>query len=286
MSPIIKSAFEKVAPGRFRINFYKLRHLGMKGLVSRFTDQDPVEVDPYLVAQAVSGVIRLCTSRGTNGQPLVWNEYKVFLSSADHELLQPLKRRLLAGLDTVVGKTLDQLAAETVGDPMIWVLVDDRSDVAKGTADIEAGFVENTALADPQDGEMTVRLPRHRRTAGKAPTEPMSDPATAGHLRLTWELHQALVAPQQKVQLGRPHIGSPERFVALIGASRRINRCQLSIENMGDTVIITRHRDTNPVQVSERVLQPGGKLSLAELPVTLSLSSGSLDLRLERVGGK
>ncbi len=286
MPPLIKSAFERVGDGRYRVDFARLRSKGVGGLLRRLTghtrDGTP---DPFAIAQTVAGVMRRCTDQDAIGRPELWNEYKVFLSMSDHERLRTRERRLRAQLDTVVRKTLDQLRAATIGEPVIRILVDEGSDLPAGIGHVTANYVETAAIADPGDHEMTVRVPKRKgRMADRAPTESIADPAGEGHLRLTWGPHQASVAPLQKVQLGRPHAGAPERFVELKGADRKINRCQLSIENAVDAVVITRHSGTNPVQVDDRLIQRGGKLRVATLPVTVSLSSGSITLRLERIG--
>ncbi|MCP4657602.1 MAG: hypothetical protein GY856_19525 [bacterium] len=70
--------------------------------------------------------------------------------------------------------------------------------------------------------------------------------------------------------------------MALAGASLRISSYQLAIENASEGVVITRPVEANPVQVENRLIQPGGKISITELPVKILLSNGEMILQLER----
>ncbi|MCP4657603.1 MAG: DUF3662 domain-containing protein [bacterium] len=123
-----KRAVTKVGPGHFRVDFTKLKAKGVSGLVSGLTQPEPAEVDPYLVGRAIRAVMRGCKFKTVHNHRLVWNEYKVFLSVSDYQTLLPLLRRLKAGLDTAIRSTLSELKAETVGDVMVRILVDEEGE--------------------------------------------------------------------------------------------------------------------------------------------------------------
>ena len=54
-------------------------------------------VDPFLVAKAVKEVMRQCPNRTATGQPLVWNDYAVFLDIADWTRIKKLEGTLVRG---------------------------------------------------------------------------------------------------------------------------------------------------------------------------------------------
>ncbi len=270
---------------QFHVAFAKLQHQGVWGLVPGLVRQQPVEIDPYLVGQAVRFVMHSCESRDVYGRLLIWNEYRVFLAESDYQSLLPLEGRLLAGLDTVIRSTLAELEAETVGDVVVRVLVNDESEAPPGVGEIAVAFVDNASLRPETRGEPTVRVARTSFAAvSHEGTRRVAEPAVAGSLRLSWEGHEACIAPRRKVKVGRPHAEPPENFVPLTGASQRINSYQLTIENGSPGVVITRPVRANPVQVGGRLIQAGGKLSVAEFPLRISLSNDDLILGLERLG--
>lgn len=287
------TAIRKTGAGTFEVDFAALQVATRRGLGRLWhgwrratAAAEPVEVDPFLVAQAVRAVMRLCEIRSAHGDPLVWNRFKVFLSQADHRGLQPLQRRLEAGLESVVETTLEELRAETLGELEVQLLVDEQIEIRRGSAQIEALHQETLPPLDGEDPSViTTRIPLRRKRRPQVPTQRLQEPLVADTLRLSWPGHSAYVAPGKKVELGRPHPEAPQPFIALTGANLRINRRHLSIENQADGVVVTRLTEANPVQVAGRLIQPGGRFHVRDLPATLSLSNGELEVRLERVAG-
>ena len=272
----------KLGAGRFQVDFAQLLRPGC--LLARWLRSTDVEIDPFTIGQAVQMVLEQCDVRSVRGKPLVWNEIKIFLSDRDYQALVPLERRLRAGLGRVVRETLAKLDADTVGDLVVRVLVDEEGQTPPGRSEIVAAFVETADLAPDRDGEQTVRVARPV-IEPRDPTQPIREPEVEGAVRLRWDQGEALIPPQVKLQVGRPNPKAPERFIALLGASRKINSYQMALENTGDAVVIARPVKANPVQVAGRLVQPGGKLRVSKLPVKISLSNGEMILELERPDG-
>lgn len=284
---MIERALTQVAPDRFRVDFAHLRgaRSGVGGWLRWFADRAPVSLDPSLVGRALKAVIERCETRSAVDERLIlWNEFWIVLAPDDHEQLQPLLPRLNAELDTVIRRAIEDLDADTEADPVVRIVTDDEHRTARGTAEIRAAHNRRVVSAPRHDGEMTVRVVDTRRASGKNATQSVEEPAAPGDLRVTWgDGETAYVHRGDKVQVGRPHTGSPQRFIALVGSSRKINKSQLAVENVGERVIVTRLPHANPVQVDSILIQPGGKMTIDRLPVTLSLSSGDLELDLERI---
>ncbi len=309
MARLGRSALTRIADGRFRVDFERLRPESLRDAVGRLVKPSPVEIDPYLVGRAIRATMRRCSSRNVGGQPLVWNEYKLFLSPADYDRLRPMTRGIDRELGAVIEDTLAELGADTPGDPVVRILVDDEVELPAGVGEIVAAFVDNARLAPGIDGQVTVRMPRSGRAAadGAPPPggagiftgpnatrrvpEPDRDepPPDRGWrseaLRLEWKEGAAEIAPYRTVEVGRPRPGSPaDDFIPLTGAGRRINSRHLEIENT-HRLVIRRPAAANPVQVDGRLLRPGGRLELEELPAVISLSNGELVLTLRREAG-
>ena len=184
---------------------------------------------------------------------------------------------------------------------MVRVLVDEETDLPRGIGEVIVSYVANAELAPPSDGEVTVRVssarPRLKTPAAPTP-EPASAPSSAaGTVRvpeaaeepsgsgvglwLRWPGGEARVAPGTRAQVGRPHDSPPSGFVALTGASTRINSAQFHIEGSTQGVVVSRPIRSNPVKVAGRLLQPGGRMVVAELPVEVDLSNGELTVTVE-----
>lgn len=280
----MSGALTRVEAGRFRVDFAKLRSRGLSALVSALTRRQPVEVDPYLVGQAVRAAMARCETRGVHGRRLVWNEYRIFLAEEDYRALLPLGDRLRAGLDAVIRRTLEEdLEADTVGDVVVRLLVDEEGGAAQGTGEIVAAFVRDAELSPEVAGEPTVRVERRLPGLLRAVTRRVGEPPVAGALHLSWDRGEARIPPFEKRRLGRPHPAAGGDFVPLVGANQRISSFQLAIENRRHEVVIRRPSGANPVQVTGRLVEPGGRLVVAEFPLEISLSNGELVLRLARV---
>ena len=273
-------AISAVEPDRFRVEFGRLEDGGffgrLRGMLGR---PGAVVVDPFRVGRAVCEVMSRSTERDVHGRLLVWNEFRVYLSRADYSRLRPLQIRLSAGLDTIIRKALSDLSAQTIGDPIVRVLFDEEVDLAQGIGEIVVAYVENDNIAAPVDAEVTVRV-RQGTPQPVEHTERVSDASSPGALLVSWSGGSAVIAPGRRVQLGRPHPQPPENFIALAGASKRINSVQLAIENGTDGVVVSRPVRANPVQIAGRLLQPGGRMVLAEAAVEIVLSNGELTMSL------
>ena len=277
------NGISRLAPDRFRVDFARLAQAGLLGRLRGMLSAAPVSVDPYKIGQAVGAVMAQSTERDVHGRLLVWNAFKVYLSRSDHDRLRPLQGRLRAGLDALIRQQLDALDAETVGDPVVRVMVDEEIDLPVGVGEVVVAYVENRAIAAPVDGEVTVRVRRAPRPAPlPASTQRVPEPEQVGALVLRWSGGSHRVAPGQRVLIGRPHPEPPEGFIPLTGASNRINSIQLTIDNAADGVVLSRPARANPVAIQGHPLQPGGRLVLQEDAVQIDLSSGELALTLRR----
>ncbi|MDG1478255.1 MAG: DUF3662 domain-containing protein [Myxococcota bacterium] len=273
-----------VEPDRFRVEFARLEEGGvfgrLKGMLSR---PAVVTVDPFRVGRAVCAVMSRSTERDVHGRLLAWNEYRVYLSRADYDRLRPLRGRLSAGLDTIIRKSLADLGAQTVGDPVVRVLFDEEADLEQGVGEIVVAYVNNADIAAPTDAEVTVRVRAAAPPRQAEHTERVIEPEGPGSLRVAWGGGTALIASGRRMQLGRPHGQPPENFIALSGASNRINSVQLTIENGVDGVVVSRPVRANPVQIAGRLLQPGGRMVLSDSAVEIVLSNGELTVSLSRL---
>ena len=278
-------AITAVEPDRFRVEFARLEEEGLLGrLRGMLRRPAAVTVDPFRVGRAVCAVMERSTERDVQGRLLAWNEYRVYLSRADYDRLRPLQGRLSAGLDTIIRQSLSELQAQTVGDPIIRVLFDEEADLEQGVGEIVVAYVDNSSIAAPTDAEVTVRVRQAAPPIPRAPehTERVGDAVADGGLRLTWPGGEASIVAGRRVQIGRPHGQAPEHFIALTGASNRINSVQLAIENGADGVVVSRPARANPVQIAGRLLQPGGRMVLSDPAVEIVLSNGELTLSLAK----
>ncbi len=295
-----RKAVSQLAPDRYRVDFARLRgeQGGLGGRFRWFADRRAVALDPSLIGHALRAVMGYCETRSAVDQRLIlWNEFWIVLAPEDHEQLRPLLRRLQAELDTVIRQAIEALAADTLADPVVRVVVDDENRTPRGTAEVRAAHNDRVRHAPNHEGELTVRVADLKRHADKNPTQAVGEPANAGDLRLRWnpesapgsgegsaaEPQEALLPNDTRMQLGRPHKGAPQRFIPLLGASQRINKCQLAIENTTERIVVTRLPHANPVQVEGHLIQPGGKLTIDRLPVSITLSNGDLEIEVGRV---
>jgi hypothetical protein len=87
-----------------------------------------------------------------------------------------------------------------------------------------------------------------------------------------------------RVTIGRPHDDPGGRFIALAGASSRINKQQAWIEVAGSELRVGRFSTANPVTVNGRLVQPGGEIGVDGDVARIDLSNGELLLELQRSG--
>lgn len=290
------SGITEIEPGRFRVEFGRLGEGA--GLAQRFkamfTPAAPKTVDLYRIGLAVCGVMAYSSERDVDGALLAWNEFRIYLARADFDRLRALQARLQQGLDQRIREQLETMQARTVGDPVVRVLVDEETDLPRGIGEVVVSYVANEALAPPSDGEVTVRVPSSRpklRPAPAASTAAGAAGATervvaseeaGGGIQLRWAGGAASVRPGQRAQVGRPHDGAPAGFVSLTGATNRINSAHFHIESGAEGVVISRPIRSNPVKVSGRLLQPGGRIVVTDLPAEIELSNGELTVTVEQ----
>ncbi|MFT4980167.1 MAG: hypothetical protein ACI8S6_006079 [Myxococcota bacterium] len=279
------SAISEVGPGRFRVDFSQLGENSniTDRVKAMFSAPAPKTVDLYRIGLAVVGVMAHSAERDVDGTLLAWNEYRIYLSRADYDRLRALQSRLQQGLDQRIREQLERMDARTIGDPVVRVLVDEETDLPRGTGEVLVSYVADEAMAPPGDGEMTVRVPSSRPRLLAAATERVVAAESVGPgLRLRWTGGEATIPTGQRVLVGRPHDGAPAGFIALTGASNRINSAQLHIEGSEEGVVISRPIRSNPVRVGGRLLQPGGRIVVTEHPITVELSNGELTVTVEQ----
>lgn len=287
------SGITMLEPGRFRIDFGRLGATG--GFTGRFRAMfggaANKTVDLYRIGLAVTGVMSHSSERDVDGTLLAWNEFRIYLARSDFDRLRALQARLEQGLHQRIHQQLEAMRAETVGDPMIRVLVDEESDLPPGVGEVLVSYVANEKLAPPSDGEVTVRVPSSRPRLRPAPqaaapaesterVQPVAASAGPG-IRLRWAGGSADVHSGHRAQVGRPHDGAPAGFVSLTGATKRINSAHFHIESGADGVLISRPIRSNPVRVNDQLLQPGGRIVVTDLPAAIELSNGELTITVE-----
>ncbi|HLL24777.1 MAG TPA: hypothetical protein VK427_21740, partial [Kofleriaceae bacterium] len=67
--------------------------------LARVKRGQPVQIDPYLIAQAIAAVMRECRVRSATGRPIVWNDYRLVLARKDFDLIRPLQAILERDLE-------------------------------------------------------------------------------------------------------------------------------------------------------------------------------------------
>jgi hypothetical protein len=253
---------------------------------------EKVLIDPFLVAKAVKLVMGECRQQTAAGKPLVWNDYAVFMDLNDWEHIKKLESTLTRDLGGVVEKHLKKMKAEMVGPLTVRLLRDEGGSVRGGGAVIKVDFHEGEPAAALDASEMTVRIggklaPSLTDLTQRVPDAAVitsEDPNSPETLRVSWSGGAATVRVGGRVVFGRPHPAPARGFVPLTGAGTKVNKRQLWIEAGGEgDAVIGRLSDANPVEVNGRLLQAGGQISIDEFPAEISLSSGEMTLRLERL---
>src|SRR5215813_6722405 len=100
-------AISKDGLDQFRVRF---------GELARVKRGHPVQIDPFLIAQAIGLVMRECTVRSATGKPIVWNEFRMILARSDFDLIRPLQGPLERDLKHVLAQEAKTRAAELVGE--------------------------------------------------------------------------------------------------------------------------------------------------------------------------
>ncbi len=264
--------------------------LGRRGL-GRLRPREKPHVDPYLIARAVAEVMRACTVRSALGCPLLWNEYRVILSRADFEPLRALYGTLERDLREVLTAEVQGLGAELVGELRVTLVVDEADELEPGDAVVRVAFVPTERFAASRAGEMTVQFDTRALGANAPPAPggstlyvPDSGEQAAGTIVLRWPSGEAALPAGIPFVVGRPHPDAPARFVALTGASARINKQHLVMTAGFGNVRIGRLPSANPVHVDGRLLSAGEEIE-ASIPLEISLSRGELVIAVSGVSG-
>jgi len=270
------AALTRQSPQQFLVRF---------GELARARRGEIVQVDPFLIARALAEVMKACTVRSANGRPLLWNEYRVVLSRADFEPIAALQGPLERDIDAALAREAGARDADLVGELRVTIVADEADELGAGEGVVRAAFVPTERLVAPGAGQLTIRLdaraiarPRaDGATVHVADTlDPISSAAAAGVLYdLRWTGGSVAIACGLTVILGRAHPDPPPMFVALDGASPRINKEQLHLTTMPASVRIARPEAANPVHVDGRAVPPGGEIE-ATAPLEISLSKGDL----------
>lgn len=238
-------------------------------------------IDPYLIGRAIAEVMRACTSRSASGRALLWNEYRVVLSRADFDAIGPLGASLEGDLEAAAALEAETREAELVGEVRVSVVLDESDELTAGEAVVRVAFVPAARPSDAARGLETVR--EGTAPIVRPPRVAAAREASARGYRLVWPGGEVALAAGRRYVLGRPHPGAPPRFVALEGASARINKLQLELTLGASSVTVHRLPAANPVEVAGEAVRAGAELE-AKLPVKISLSKGDLVLSLSRAG--
>jgi FhaA, N-terminal domain len=263
-------AIRKDSADQFRIAF---------GELAKARRGDPVQVDPFLIGRAVALVMKECTVRSASGRPLLWNDYRVVLARRDFDMVRPLQASLDRDLRAVLVQEASARNAELVGELRVNVVFDEADELPAGEGVIRALFVPTEKL---RVGEMTVRFDG-RAISGeidaKGDTVFVDESITGGYA-LRWPGGAAPLAIGRDVIVGRPHDGAPADFIALTGATSRVNKQQMRIAVGATSVRISRLPGANPVHVNRTPIAAGEELDVGA-PAEISLSRGELVVTLE-----
>jgi hypothetical protein len=270
------------AADRFRVDLAELARRGDR----RIRRGAPVLVDPFLIARAVSEVMRACTFRGATGRRLLWNDYRVILARGDYDVVRSLQGPLERDLGQALANDAAASGAELVGELRVSVVADEGDELRAGQAVVRVAFSPTERLGAARAGELTVRFDAAQlaglmRAVGSTETVIVLDATSGFGFVVRWPGGEAALAVGTTVVLGRPHDPAPAGFVALAGASARINKQQLWIAAGTHTVRIGRFAAGNPVRANGTLIAAGGELEITP-PVELVLSHGELALSVLR----
>ncbi|MGE0868167.1 MAG: FhaA domain-containing protein [Kofleriaceae bacterium] len=268
------AAITKIDSDQFRVRF---------GELARTRRGEPVQIDPFLVAQAIGHVMRACAIRSATGRPIVWNHYRMILARADHELIRPLQGPLERDLRTVITEHANARDAELVGELRVTVVFDEADELPRGEGVVRVAFVPTFTSAPARPGELTMRFDSRAIAGevggrGRAPatdTVIVGDAAPACSLR--WAGGEAMLSHGVTRIAGRPHPDPPPQFIALNGAGAKVNKQQFWISVSATAIRVGRFVTANPVHVNGRLVAAGEHVDVVA-PIELSLSHGALVL--------
>lgn len=272
------AAISKDGLDQFRVRFADL---------ARVRRGEPVQIDPYLIAQAIGLVMRECNVRSALGKPIVWNEYRMVLARRDFDLIRPLQAPLERDLKTVLAQEARAREAELVGELRVTVVFDEADELAQAEGVVRVAFVPTEKLAAPRPGEMTMRLDSWA-VSGEIAVRPPSptdtvivDEQTASGPVVYWAGGSAPLALGTTVVIGRPHPDAPAHFIALTGAGAKVNKQHAWLAATPQALRIGRFAKANPVHVNGQPIAAGEDLEVA-LPAEVSLSRGDFVFTIQR----
>ena len=268
-------ALSKEGHDQFRVRFNEL---------AKAKRGQQVQIDPFLIAQAIALVMRECTVRSAAGKPIVWNEYRMILARADFDFIRPLQAPLERDLKHVLAQEARTRAAELVGELRVTVVFDEADELSAGEGVVRVAFVPTDKLAAPRAGEMTMRLDSFMISGEIAGTTTERDTvhvdeSTASSCALRWQGGESRVPLGATIVIGRPHPEPPAHFIALTGAGATVNKQHFWIIATPSTVRIGRFARANPVHVNGRAIAAGEEMEVA-LPAEISLSRGDFTVTL------
>ncbi len=283
------AAVTQDGPNQFVVRFAALA----RGRLARLLQDRVVQVDPYLVGRALVRVMRTSTVRAASGRRLLWNEYRVILSRDDFEPLRALTGALDRDLGEALGRELKERDAELVGPLRIHLVVDEADELRAGEAVVRVGFAPKERSWAADAGELTIGL------AAWTPGHPVAAPPTQVHGERTvyvtdaaaaalagctfaWPGGEGPIPAGVTVVLGRPHASAPAHFLALTGASPRVNKQHAWIRLTAEGATVGRFSKANPVHVDGKLVPAGSEVSVPALPAEISLSHGDLVGTLRR----
>lgn len=286
------AAISKESLDQFRVRFAEL---------AKVRRGEAVQIDPYLIAQAIALVMRECTVRSAAGKPIVWNDYRMILARGDYELIRALQGPLERDLRTVLAQEAQARKAELVGELRVTVVFDEADELPASQGVVRCAFVPNEKQSAPRAGEMTMRFDAWAASgevfpASRAKPVPLHPGARApkpgtdtvivedsirGDYALYWAGGRASLAAGSTVVLGRPHADAPAQFIALTGAGSTVNKQHLFIAATATAVRIGRFPKANPVHVNGVAIVAGEEIEVT-LPAEISLSRGDFLLTLQR----
>ena len=272
------AAIRKDGLDQFRVQFAEL---------ARVRRGEPLQIDPFLIAQAIGLVMRECNVRSALGKPIVWNDYRIILARRDFDGIRPLQIVLERDLKTVLAQEARAREAELVGELRVTVVFDEADELAQAEGVVRVAFVPTEKLAAPRPGEMTMRLDSWA-AAGEIAVRPatptdtviVDDQTAPGHL-VVWPGGGASLPLGATVVIGRPHDGAPPHFIALTGAGTKVNKQHVWIAATPHALRIGRFAKANPMHVNGQPIAAGEDLEVA-LPAEVSLSRGDLVLTVQR----
>lgn len=276
MAPIRKESVDQ-----FRVSFAEL---------AKAKRGEIVQVDPFLIARAVSLVMRECTVRSAAGRSILWNEYRVILARQDFDLVRSLQGPLEKDLQQVLAQEAKAREADLVGALRITVVFDEGDELPAGQGVVRVAFVPTERLVQPRAGEMTVRLDGWAvagEIVARAPNAPADtmfvDDSAAGGDRCTlqWPGGEVKLELGATRMVGRPHPEAPAGFLALTGAGAKVNKQHFWIALGPSSVRVGRLATANPVHVNGQAVAAGEEIE-APLPAEISLSRGDLVLTVRR----